>query len=56
MCMWNLRNKSKNKGEKNNTDTPRNRLLTVENKLMVTRGEMGRGWVKEVKKLRVHLS
>ena len=37
--MLNLRNK-KNKGEKER-DKPRNRLLTTENKLVVTRGEEG---------------
>ena len=37
--MWNLRNKP-NKGKKER-DTPRNRLLTIEKQLMVTRGEVG---------------
>jgi len=27
-------------------DKPRNRLLTIENKLMVVRGEVGGGWLK----------
>ena len=31
------------KGEKRERDKPRNRLLTIENKLMVTRGEVGGG-------------
>ena len=25
---------------------PRNKLLTIENKMMVTSGEVGEGWVK----------
>ena len=37
--MWNLRNKKKNKRER---DRPRNRLLTIKNKLMATGGEVGR--------------
>ena len=37
--IWNLRNKTKK---------PRNRLLTTENKLMVTRGEVGGGWARWV--------
>jgi len=39
--IWNLRNRThEQRGKKGN---PRNRLLTIENKLVVTRGEMGRG-------------
>ena len=38
--MWNLRNKQA-KGKKR--EKPRNRLLTIENKLMVIIGEVGRG-------------
>ena len=33
-----------NMGE-NERDKPRNRLLTIENKLRVTGGEVGGGWV-----------
>ena len=29
-------------------DKPRNRLLTIDNKLMVTTKEVGGGWVKQV--------
>ena len=36
--MWNLRNKIKKKKE-----TPKNRLLPIENKLMVTREEVNEG-------------
>ena len=32
---------SKGKNKKRERDKPRNRLLTIENKLMVTRGEEG---------------
>ena len=45
--MWTLRNKHKKKtsiGGKKERGTPRNRLLTIENKLIVARGEMG--WEK----------
>ena len=42
--MYNLRNKTKGKREKKR-GKPR-RFLTIENKLMVTREEMGGGWVK----------
>ena len=43
--MWNLRHKTNKQMEKKNRErgTPRNRLLTVENKLMVTREKVGRG-------------
>ena len=43
--MWNLRSKtSKGKRERERESRkPRNRLLTIENKLMVTRGEVSRG-------------
>ena len=55
--MWNLRNKTNEpkKTKKNpkykkqkvrERDKPRNRLLTTGNKLMVTRGEVGREGVK----------
>ena len=37
--MWNLRNKM-NKGK---WDKPENRLLNIENKLLVIRGEVGEG-------------
>ena len=39
--MWILRNKTNEQREE--SDKPRNRLLTIENKLMATRGEMGGG-------------
>ena len=38
---------SKGKKERER-EKPRNRLLTKENKLIVTRGEVGRGWVEWV--------
>ena len=38
--MWNLKNKINEHRKKR--DKPRNRLLTIESKLMVTRGEAGR--------------
>ena len=41
--MWNLRNKTNKQREKKKRDKSRNRLLTIENKLMVTRGEVGGG-------------
>ena len=42
--MWNLRNKTnEHSGKKSERDKPRNRLLTIENKLMDTRGEVGGG-------------
>ena len=50
--MWNLRNKmNRVKKKKKNVGgrgggKPRNRLLTIGNTLMVTRGEVGGGWVK----------
>ena len=39
--MWKLRNQT-SKRKKKKRDKPRIRLLTIENKLMVTRGEVGR--------------
>ena len=44
--MWNLRNKTKDQSgeeERGGRDQPRNRLLTMENKLMVIVGQGGRG-------------
>ena len=42
--MWNLRNKTKGQRKKvRERDKPRKDSLTTENKLMVTRGEVGRG-------------
>ena len=38
--MWNLRNKTNEQWKKRQTEC---RLLTIENKLMVTRGDAGRG-------------
>ena len=40
--MWNLRNKTK----REKRDKPRNRLLTIENKVMVTIQGVGAEWVK----------
>lgn len=42
-----LRNKI-NEQRKNERETPRNRFLTIENKLMVAEGWRVGGWVKEV--------
>lgn len=36
------------KGRKREKNKPKNRLLTRENKLMVSRGELDGGWVKSV--------
>ena len=41
--MWNLRNKTKEQKKKRERGKPRNRLLTIENTLMVTRREVGEG-------------
>ena len=42
--MWNLRNKrAKEKKKERERDKPRIRLLTIENKLIVTGGEVGGG-------------
>ena len=42
--MWNSRNKTNEKREgKGERSKPRNRLLTIENKWMVTRGEVDGG-------------
>ena len=41
--MWNLRNKTNVRGGKEKRGKPRNRLLTIENKLLVTRKEVGGG-------------
>ena len=41
--MQNLRNNKNEQRKKRETDKPRNSLLTIENKLMVARGEMGGG-------------
>ena len=44
-----FKKKQTSKGEKTKErGKPRNRLLTIEIKLMVTRGEVGRGMVKYV--------
>ena len=47
--MWNLRNKTNEQREKKQKQNktkmrgkPRKRLLTIKNKLMVTRGQVGR--------------
>ena len=39
--MWNLRNKTNEQREKREGGKPKNRFLTIENKLMVTRREVG---------------
>jgi len=44
--MWNLRNKT---NEQRKKQQPRNRLLTTENKLMLTRGSGGMGEVGDGK-------
>ena len=41
--MWNLRNKTNEQREKRGRDKSRNKLLTIENKLICTRGEEGWG-------------
>ena len=41
--MWNLRNKTSEQRKERERDKPRNRLLTIENTLLVTRGEVGKG-------------
>ena len=41
--LWNLRNKTNKQRRKKEKDTNQETLLTTENKVMVTRGEMGRG-------------
>ena len=52
--MWNLRNKTNEQGRKREgegereKEKTRNRLLTVENTVMATRGEGVEGWVKQV--------
>ena len=43
--MWNLRNKRTER----KIDKPKTRLLTIENKLVVSRREAGGGWVKQAK-------
>ena len=44
-CVWNFRNKTNEHGVRIK-GKPRNRLLTIENKLVVTRGEGSGRWVK----------
>ena len=44
--MWNLRNKTDEQRKKREREKPRHRLLTIENKLMVTRGEVAGAWGK----------
>ena len=46
MILLNLRNKTNEQRGKRQREKPRNTLLTIENKLIVTRGEMGGGWLK----------
>ena len=47
--MWNLRNKTSEQRGKRESDKPRKRLLTIENKLMVTRGGGWAKWVMGIK-------
>ena len=46
----------RNKINKEKTDQPKTRLLTTENKLVAARGEVGGGWVKEVKGIKSTLA
>ena len=41
--MWNLRNETSKGGRGRERRKPRNRLLTMKNKLMITGGEVGGG-------------
>ena len=41
--MWNLGNKTNKRGGEREREKPRNRLLTIESKLMVTRRKEGQG-------------
>ena len=41
--MWNLRNETNEHGGEKKKGKPRNRLLTIGNKLRVTGGEVGEG-------------
>ena len=41
--MWDLRNKTNKQRKKKERDKPRNRLLIIEDTLMVTRKDEGRG-------------
>ena len=43
------------KQTKKKRDPKKKKVLTKKSKLMVTRGEVGEGWVKEVKGLKVQL-
>ena len=46
--MWNLKNKRKEKRGEKEGGKPRNRLLTVKNKLIITIRDVGGGWFKWV--------
>ena len=48
--MWNLRNKRNIRRKKR--DKAKNRLLIIENKLMITRGEVGEGMGEIVKRIK----
>lgn len=37
--------------KKKKSDKPRNRLLNIENKLMITRGKVSGGWVMQILKM-----
>jgi len=55
--MWDFRNKTNEQREKERERAkPRNRILTIENKLMVTRGEVSGGGEIGEGGLRVYLS
>ena len=41
--MWNLRNKTNEQREKKTKTKPENRILTIETKLMINRGEVEEG-------------
>lgn len=38
--------KNKTNGQRKKREQPKNRFLTIENTLMVTKGEVGGGWEK----------
>ena len=47
--IWSLRNKTNKRKKKREEGKPRNRgVLAIKSKLMVTRGEVGGGWIKQV--------
>lgn len=52
--MWNLRNLTNKQRKKRKRSKPRNRLLTTENKPMVTTGGWAGAWVKQVTGIKEH--